>query len=57
MANAAAGILIWALHSYNGTDKLGLKHLMHTRHIGVNMGLYDSTLVAKVYDASQPRIS
>lgn len=57
IADAAAGMLIWALHSFNGTDKLGLKFLLQTRHTGTNIGLYDEALASRVYDPSCPRVS
>ena len=57
IANAASGILIWALHSYNGTDRLGRPFLMETQHIATNMGLYDKSRVASAYDSSFPRRS
>ncbi|KAK4551679.1 hypothetical protein LTR86_010966 [Recurvomyces mirabilis] len=57
IALAAAGMMIWALHSFNGTDKLGLPYLLRTRHIGAKMGLYDKKLAAHVYDHSQPQRS
>jgi hypothetical protein len=55
MANAAAAMLIWALHSFNGTDKLGMPYLQHMRHIATNLGLYDHRIASQVYDSSYPR--
>ena len=57
IADASAAMLLWALHSYNGTDKLGLRYLLEMRHIGTNLGLYDKDLVSVVYDRSSPRVS
>jgi hypothetical protein len=55
MANAAAAMLIWALHSSNGTDKLGMPYLQHMRHITANLGLYDKRIASQVYDRLYPR--
>jgi hypothetical protein len=55
MANAAAAMLIWALHSFNGTDKLGMPYLQHMRHITTNLGLYDKRFASQVYDSSRPK--
>jgi hypothetical protein len=55
MANAAAAILIWALHYFNGTDKLGMPYLLQMRHITTNLGLYDNRIASQVYDPFRPR--
>lgn len=55
MANAAAAMLIWALHSFNGTDKLGMPYLLHMRHITTNLGLYDRRVASQVYNLSSHR--
>jgi hypothetical protein len=55
MANAAAAMLIWALHSFDGTDKLGMAYLQHMRHITTNLRLYDNRVATQVYDFYCPR--
>ncbi|KAG9666977.1 hypothetical protein KCU99_g9296, partial [Aureobasidium melanogenum] len=55
ISSGAAAMLIWAMHTFNGADKLGMPYLLAMRHITTNMGLYDKDRRAEVYDSAQPR--
>ncbi|CAD0099854.1 unnamed protein product [Aureobasidium mustum] len=55
LASGAAAMLIWALHTFNGADKLGMPYLSQMRHITTNLGLYDKQRRSEVYDPVQPR--
>lgn len=55
LASGAAAMMIWAMHTFHGADKLGMPYLLAMRHITTNMGLYDKGRRAEVYDPAQPR--
>ncbi|KAG9696081.1 hypothetical protein KCU76_g3988, partial [Aureobasidium melanogenum] len=55
LSSGAAAMMIWAMHTFNGADKLGMPYLLAMRHITTNMGLYDKGRCAEVYDPAQPR--
>lgn len=55
LASGAAAMMIWALHTFNGADKLGMPYLLEMRHITTNLGVYDTSRRAEVYDPTHPR--
>ncbi|KAK6008108.1 hypothetical protein QM012_000011 [Aureobasidium pullulans] len=57
LASGAAAMVIWALHTFNGADKLGMSYLSEMRHITTNLGLYDKHRRSEVYDPAHPRRS